>query len=178
MAKKKKRGKKLVALVAVAAAVSAVVLGACAKKKADEKPETEDGVSTESAGAGEENSEAGKEAEAELTALLERVQQEVQPGTAGCSLKAAAIAAALLQWGEKKPMSAADAKQITEEYITVQAGEYFSESIALVDEACTDLQSEDAQGLLEDIGLSLTDKTWGDEPLPVVEAVMEAAGLR
>ncbi|MCM1283301.1 MAG: hypothetical protein NC180_07325 [Muribaculaceae bacterium] len=202
--------KKVIALLALAAVVSAAVLTGCAKKKAAESTETSESTeSTESEAEPTEQPDTGlfdterpdteqestetestegteepekpsltQEAKDELWALLTSVKEDVQPGTAGSSLKADAVAVKLLQWGVKETMSPGDAKAIAEEFVAAQSDGFYAESIEVVDFACREMQGKDVEQLLEDIGMSLSDKTWGDEPLPLVEAVMEGSGLR
>ena len=50
--------------------------------------------------------------------------------------------------------------------------------LALVDEACQKLLTDEAQELLDSTGCEDVEITWGSNPIEPVEAIMQAAGLR
>ncbi len=116
----------------------------------------------------------------ELAALLEDIRDKVEVGTAGSSLKSAGVANALLEWGASGSLSEDEVKAETSKWIESLEDEksLFLDNLSVVDSVCKDLQGGDAYGLLETAGIDAANVSWTDSPEPMVEAVMEAAGLR
>ena len=91
-----------------------------------------------------------------LTALLNRLRDNVQPGTAGASLKAAGVAADFLDWAEQNPGASTDAAKT---WVATQS----KETLERLPEQLTALASsvdalannfEASAGLMQDAGLT------------------------
>ena len=93
-----------------------------------------------------------------LTAQLNRLRDGVQPGTAGSSLKAASVAADLLDWAED-PIPQENIDATVAEWLAAQsaeARERLPEQLEVLRAAVEELTTayEDAAGLLSDAGLT------------------------
>ena len=56
---------------------------------------------------------------------------------------------------------------------------YFKyQKLALVDDACQKLLTDEARQLLDSAGCAEVEITWGSAPAEAVEAILQAAGLR
>lgn len=143
-------------------------------------PDAQEGGSPE-AGVIVEADPAGAEEAEKLAAILESIDQNAAPGTAGSSLRAAGEAAKLLDWAAQTGMSAEDARSATVGWMSPKGNDaqtVFAEKLASVDEACAQLKGENAQGLLEDAGCTGSAYPWNEQAYVIAEAIMAAAGLR
>ena len=52
------------------------------------------------------------------------------------------------------------------------------QKLALVDDACQKLLTDEARELLDSAGCAEVEITWGSAPAEAVEAILQAAGLR
>ena len=111
-----------------------------------------------------------------LTAQLNRLRDGVQPGTAGSSLKAASVAADLLDWAEEPiPQETIDAT--VAEWLAAQSAEArarLPEQLDALHAAVEKLTTtyEDAAGLLADAGLTGRGP-WDDAAAERVLALLE-----
>ena len=120
----------------------------------------------------------------ELDALLGELRQTVQPGTAGSSLRAASMAAKLLDWAESAELTDEELLAVLSPWL----GELddglpgdFPEQLAAVDGMARILTGEDAAqalGLLEDAGCEDCGYPWSGKAAAVLERLMTLAGLR
>lgn len=118
---------------------------------------------------------------AELDSLLTDFGTMIQAGSAGSSLKATAQAARLMSWGVSTGM--------TDEQITAETGSFLSRmsdtekneylmQINSLDSAYQQLLLPGQEELLDSAGCSDSGYPWSDSPIPAVESLMSAMGLR
>lgn len=103
------------------------------------------------------------EASAALSTLLGEIAQNYEPGTAGCSLKAAKHAGTLLDWyAEAKPDASliADAGGRFYKALASDAAEAFPEKLNDIFATAMLLCAEDSAGLLEDAGYTPAHAPW------------------
>lgn len=118
----------------------------------------------------------------ELTEILEGIDANVMPGTAGNSLRSAGQAAVLLDWAAQTDMSTEDARSATVDWLSPKGNDLqvaFNEKISCVDEAYKQLISADnAQDILSSAGCQDSGYPWNEAAFAIVEAIMTAIGLR
>ena len=118
---------------------------------------------------------------AELTALLDDFGTRIQTGSAGSSLRAVAQAARLMDWGMSTGM--------TDEQISAAAADYLAAldegaraeylmQIDSLDYAYNQLLQPGQEELLSDAGCANAAYPWSDSPIPAVESLMTALGVR
>ena len=120
----------------------------------------------------------------ELAALLGEVRQNVSIGTAGSSLRAAAMAAKLLDWAEDARIPDVQIRGALEPWLGqpedgVPAD--FLEQLQAVDGMVSRLtgdSAEEAEGILSDAGCEDCGYPWSDEAAATVARIMALAGLR
>lgn len=118
----------------------------------------------------------------QLTDILDDIDENIMPGTAGSSLRSAAQAAALLDWAAQTDMSAEDARSATVDWLSPKGNDIqvaFNEKISCVDEAYKQLIStDDAEDILSTAGYQSSGYPWNESAFAIVEAIMSAIGLR
>ncbi len=90
-----------------------------------------------------------------LNQILDGITDNVQPGSAGSSLRAVKYAAQLLDWGMATTLSEAEISSAVDGWMAGQDGNrlgVFLESILSVYGACYDLQQGNAQDLRDSAG--------------------------
>lgn len=148
--------KKIMILVLTIAMV--LSLAACGAKKAEE-PAKE---------AGPVQTEADSSFAADFTDKLYAIQQNYHNGTAGSSLKAAALAAEIMDiFKEANPSVELVAGCLKEfaETLTGEAAAEYPEQLAAIAGAAEQLCSENGKGLLEDCGYNGTGYPWDAEQM-------------
>lgn len=117
----------------------------------------------------------------ELATILAEIRERMHPGTAGSSLTAAQLAAALLDWCVQTDADETQIRAAVEDFLapmTEREGTEFALQMASVQGAVTTLLSEDGEGLLSDIGgPEGTLWPWTDAPTEKLDAVFSAAGV-
>ena len=104
--------------------------------------------------------------------ILDVIDEEVMPGTAGSSLRAVQAAVQLLDW---------EIRQATVDWLANKGNDEqvaFAQKLELVDDACNQLREGNARELLDVAGCQDTEIFWGSDPVAPIEAIMDAAGLR
>lgn len=117
----------------------------------------------------------------ELSAVLDDIDASVTIGTAGSSLKAARAAAQLLDWAVQTDMSAQQVKSAVVDWLSPKGNDVqvqFAEKLSAVDSACTELQKDSAKDLLDSAGCQDSGYPWTEQAYELVDAVMQATGLR
>lgn len=117
---------------------------------------------------------------AALNAVLDEIDDDAQPGSAGSSLKAAVIAANMLNWAEATQMSDDEVRQATLDWLSPKGNDVqseFSMKLGSVYDAYKTLISADSEGLISDAGLDCEVGQWGYEPYSSIETVAETVGL-
>lgn len=116
-----------------------------------------------------------------LTSIFNRIIDDVRPGTAGCSLRAAQIGASLLDWGMATALTDDEIYSAVGCFLEEQEDErlqLFFESFFSVYDSCYDLMSENGPELLDCAGVSDCSYPWNDRALHSVEMVCYGCGLR
>lgn len=113
--------------------------------------------------------------------ILDVIDEEVMPGTAGSSLRAVQAAVQLLDWGVHTGLDTEEVRQATVDWLANKGNDEqvaFAQKLELVDDACNRLREENARELLDVAGCQDTEIFWGSDPVAPIEAIMDAAGLR
>ena len=116
-----------------------------------------------------------------LNAILDSITTDVQPGTAGSSLKAANCAAKLLDWGTATSLNDDEIYSAVGCWLDEQSDErllMFFESFYSVYTASYDLRSDNGESLIRDAGISSAAYPWDDAAAHAVEMVYYGCGLR
>lgn len=117
----------------------------------------------------------------ELESILYGLPERIQPGSAGCSLKAAAQAARLLDWAASTDMNSEEINLVVSLFLSDLDEErraMYDTALPLLDTAYHQLMESGAGALLASAGVSDSGYPWGSEVLEPVESFMVAAGLR
>ena len=113
--------------------------------------------------------------------ILSQIDENVQPGTAGSSLRAVQSAAALLDWGDATGLDPEEIENAAREWLdtlTDAQRTAFVEKLTLVRDTVDQLFTDNAPELLADAGCDNTAYPWGGAPSEAVQAVLRAAGLQ
>ena len=105
----------------------------------------------------------------------------VYPGSAGTSLRAARVAAWLLDWGAETKLTDDEIYSAVGTWMDRQSDEnlrVFLESILSVYDRSYDLRGEHAEELMADAGIESSLYPWNDRAVRAVEMVSYACGLR
>ena len=118
-----------------------------------------------------------------LSALLSEIRDRMHLGTAGGSLKAAALAVELLNWGVDSEADAASVNLTLSEWmagLSSEEREEFLRQLQAVDNSLQQLLTpgEAAEALLSDAGCEDRGYPWNEKARQAAEALMAAAGLR
>ncbi len=162
----------LAVLLLCACGTSPAPQAPAASPEASPAPETPETVSAPSAGT------------AELSALLGELRENVSIATAGSSLRAAAMAARLLDWAEGAQLTDAEILAALTPWLGplddgVPAD--YLEQLGAVDGAIRNLEEldeEQARSLLSDAGCEGCGYPWSEHAQALAERIMTLAGLR
>ena len=116
----------------------------------------------------------------ELGDVLEEVNTEIHPGTAGNGLISVKVAAHLLDWGVETGMTIDEIKQETVSWLSDKGNSEqveFSNKLASVYDAYQKLLGPDAEDLLEQAGCDDAAYPWSDSPVETIEAIIEVVQL-
>ena len=112
--------------------------------------------------------------------ILSQIDENVQPGAAGASLRAIQSAAALLDWGDATGLDPAEIENAAREWLntlTDAQRSSFLEKLELVSFAVEQLFTDGAPELLEEAGCENTAYPWGGAPSEAVQALLRSADL-
>ena len=116
-----------------------------------------------------------------LNAVLDMITDNVRPGSSGTSLRAAACAAALLDWGMNTNLTDDEIYSAVGCWLDTLDDErlvqYF-DSFYPVYNASYDLKGENAESLLSDAGVAYSAYPWNEQAFRAVEMVCYGCGLR
>lgn len=115
-----------------------------------------------------------------LQDVLEEINMDVQPGTAGNHMTAIRVASHLLDWGAETDMSVEEIKQTVINWLSDKGNEEqvaFSEKMSCVYEAYQQLLGTDAEELLASTGCENTRYPWSDSSVETVEAIIDVVQL-
>ena len=118
---------------------------------------------------------------AELTALLDDFGTRIQSGSAGSSLRAVAQAARLMDWGMSTGMTDAQISAAAADYLAAldeDAKALYLMQIDSLDYAYKQLLQPGQDELLSEAGCADAAYPWSDSPIPAVESLMTALGVR
>ena len=127
-----------------------------------------------------QQSQAKKEAYTELDKVLDEINTEIKPGTAGSGMNSIKVAAHLLNWGVGTSMTADEIKKETINWLSDKGNSdqvEFSNKLALVYESYNKLLGSDAKQLLESAGCTDAAYPWSDSPVETIEAIVEVVQL-
>ena len=121
-----------------------------------------------------------KESYVELDNVLDEINTEINPGTAGSGMNSIKVAAHLLNWGVGTSMTTDEIKKETISWLSDMGNSdqvEFSNKLALVYEAYNKLLSSDAEQLLESAGCTDAAYPWSDSPIETIEAIIDVVQL-
>ena len=121
-----------------------------------------------------------KESYVELDKVLDEINTEINPGTAGSGMNSIKVAAHLLNWGVGTSMTTDEIKKETISWLSDMGNSdqvEFSNKLALVYEAYNKLLSSDAEQLLESAGCTDAAYPWSDSPIETIEAIIDVVQL-
>ena len=145
-----------------------------------------EGSNTEKQSTAEATSETSKsqqtkkESYVELDNVLDEINTEINPGTAGNGMNSIRVAAHLLNWGVGTSMTTDEIKKETISWLSDMGNSdqvEFSNKLALVYEAYNKLLSSDAEQLLESAGCTDAAYPWSDSPVETIEAIIDVVQL-
>lgn len=114
-----------------------------------------------------------------LKAVLQQIDEEARPGSAGSSLTAARIAADMLNWAVTTKLDGGQISEICLQWLTDMGYGQQSEFNRKLDDvyyAYQSLIAENSADLMSSAGLDYPEGNWGYEPVPAVEAIESAVG--
>ena len=135
--------------------------------------------STEAAVTGDDtaqNTPTTASAVTQLDNMLNEINTDVQPGTAGSSLKAVKVAANLLDWGTETCLSQEEIKSETVRWLSDKGNDEqveFSQKMADVYDAYQELLGENAEELLLSAGYTGKGYPWGSSKVEAIEAIKD-----
>lgn len=116
-----------------------------------------------------------------LEMLMGEFAENLQPGTAGSSLKAVKEAVRLMDWGMESELTFDEISDTVEKYFKTMdapATDKYIEQLAQLDETYQLLLTDGQEELLESAGCTDTAYPWGGEFIPAVEAFFIATNER
>lgn len=117
---------------------------------------------------------------AELYKILDEINTDINPETAGCGMASIRTAAHLLNWGVETGMSTDEIKNETVNWLSDKGNSEqvdFSYKLASVYDAYHKLLGQDAKQLLEEAGCEDAAYPWSDSPVETIEAIVEVVQL-
>ena len=178
-----------------------MVCSLCACGKQETGTMTNAGNSTEQFIAGEDNSEPAtvednnieqtetkeqtqlqdvKPSYKEFRDVLDEIESDIEPGTAGNGMNSIKTAAHLLNWGVGTSMTTDEVKKETVSWLSDKGNSEqveFSNKLASVYDAYQKLLGSDAKELLEQAGCDDAAYPWSDAPVETIEAIVEVVQL-
>ena len=121
-----------------------------------------------------------KESYVELDNVLDEINTEINPGTAGSGMNSIKVAARLLNWGVGTSMTTDEIKKETISWLSVMGNSdqvEFSSKLALVYKSYNKLLGPDAEQLLESAGCDDAAYPWSDSPVETIEAIIDVVQL-
>ena len=172
-----------------------MVCSLCACGKQETGTMTNAGNSTEQVIASEDNSEPAtvednnmeqtqlqdvKPSYKEFRDVLDEINTNIQPRTAGNGMNSIKTAAHLLNWGVGTSMTTDEIKKETVSWLSDKGNSEqveFSNKFASVYDAYQKLLGSDAKELLEQAGCDDAAYPWSDAPVETIEAIIEVVQL-
>ena len=116
----------------------------------------------------------------EFRDVLDEINTDIQPGTAGNGMNSIKTAAHLLNWGVGTSMTTDEIKKETVSWLSDKGNSEqveFSNKLASVYDAYQKLLGPDAKELLEQAGCDDAAYPWSDAPVETIEAIIEVVQL-
>ena len=116
----------------------------------------------------------------EFRDVLDEIDSDIQPGTAGNGMNSIKTAAHLLNWGVGTSMTTDEVKKETVSWLSDKGNSEqveFSNKLASVYDAYQKLLGPDAKELLEQAGCDDAAYPWSDAPVETIEAIVEVVQL-
>lgn len=117
----------------------------------------------------------------ELDTMLADFATSIQAGSAGSSMKAAVQAARLMDWAQETTLTDEEITQAAQGFISSMNEDALTDylmQIEALDNAYLLLLTNGQEELLESAGVTDCGYPWGSEPMPAVEALMNALSQR
>ena len=116
----------------------------------------------------------------ELRDVLDEIDSDIHPGTAGNGMNSIKVVAHLLDWGVGTSMTTDEVKKETVSWLSDKGNSEqveFSNKLASVYDAYQKLLGPDAKELLEQAGCDDAAYPWSDAPVETIEAIVEVVQL-
>ena len=113
--------------------------------------------------------------------ILEEINEITRVGTTGAFMTAVQAAAKLLDWASGTGLAPEEVKDATVLWLQNQGNDAqaaFREKMEQVDNAVKMLMEDGAEDLLASAGCENTGYPWSEYPMAMIQAIMEAAGVR
>ena len=115
-------------------------------------------------------------AEMELTNILDEINTDIQPGTAGTYMNAVRVASHLLNWGVGTSMGTEEIKSQVLAWLSEKGNDEqvaFSQKLSNVYNAYQELLGLDDEELLVSAGGDMTGYPWSDSPVETIEVIID-----
>lgn len=135
---------------------------------------TNENMETESVRSNKEN------AKGELTNILDEINTDIQPGTAGTYMNSVRVASHLLNWGVGTSMGIEEIKSQVLAWLSEKGNDEqvaFSRKLSSVYDAYQELLGSDAEELLVSAGGDMSGYPWSDSPVETIEAIIDVVQL-
>lgn len=135
---------------------------------------TNENMETESVRSNKEN------AKGELTNILDEINTDIQPGTAGTYMNSVRVASHLLNWGVGTSMGIEEIKSQVLAWLSEKGNDEqvaFSRKLSSVYDAYQELLGSDAEELLASAGGDMSGYPWSDSPVETIEAIIDVVQL-
>ena len=119
-------------------------------------------------------------AEIELTNILDEINTDIQPGTAGTYMNAVRVASHLLNWGVGTSMGTEEIKSQVLAWLSEKGNDEqvaFSQKLSSVYDAYQELLGSDDEELLASAGGDMSGYPWSDSPVETIEAIIDVVQL-
>ena len=119
-------------------------------------------------------------AEIELTNILDEINTDIQPGTAGTYMNSVRVASHLLNWGVGTSMGTEEIKSQVLAWLSEKGNDEqvaFSQKLSSVYDAYQELLGSNAEELLASAGGDMSGYPWSDLPVETIEAIIDVVQL-
>lgn len=113
----------------------------------------------------------------ELTELLARIQTNVAPGSAGCTMHAVPYAVELLDWCKSAGISESVLCQSVEDWLQGKDAQEIREKFCLLFDTCQLLTGPAGEDLLESAGCETDSYPWSEATVQIAASIFESAGV-
>lgn len=167
-------------ICAVLTGTMLLTLCACGTKKTETSASPSPSASPETVSAApSETATASPSAAAEtktLASVLDDINAHMEPGTAGSGLKAAKLAAELLDWAQTSSLSTDEIKAQTVAWLSPKGNDEqvaFAGKLGAVNNAVGQVTGDGGKELLQEAGVTDSLYPWSDEAVAAVKTVVD-----